>query len=52
MVQKLEPFKGWKLGDEKGDTCKKFQLYPAEPLPQARKFCEIARKYVKLKFRK
>ena len=34
MVQKLEPFKGWKLGDEKGDACKKFQLYPAEPLPQ------------------
>ena len=31
MVPKLEPFKGWKLGDEKADVSKKFQPYFTDP---------------------
>ena len=27
----LEPFKGWKLGNEKTDGSKKFQPYPTDP---------------------
>ena len=30
MVHKLEPFNGWKLGDEKTEVSKKFQSYPTD----------------------
>ena len=30
VVQKLEPFKGWKLGDKKADVSNKFQPYPTD----------------------
>ena len=50
MIQELEPFKSWTLEDEKADVRKKFQQYPKDPL-QARKFCEIVTKGVKLNFR-
>ena len=48
MVHKLEPFNGWKLGDEKTEEISVIHYRQ----PHARKFCEISMECVKQYFRK